>query len=200
MPEPTGDLHAPALDRALGPLMTPAGRTLARLPAGMPALIGTALAAGALALLLSGERATAGLLVLFAALVDAAGARAGEHSARPRFGAVLDGLADRYADLCVLAGMAAWSFQHQSYPAPLALGAIALSGAMALGYMTARVQASAGREAAALFGWTGRDVRMLILAAGAITGAVYWALVAVCLLTHLPVVWALARLRGRLTG
>jgi archaetidylinositol phosphate synthase len=189
-------MHEPARDRILGRLLAPVGRTIGqRLPAGALSLAATAVAGGALAAFLTGENVVAGLLVLLAGLLDTAGAarRGGG------FGSVLDGVSDRYADTLILAGMAAWSHAHERHPAPLAAGFVALIGALSLSYVTARVQASAGHAAAALFTWTGRDARVLVAAAGALTGQVYWALIVLAVMTHVPVAWALVRLRTRLT-
>jgi archaetidylinositol phosphate synthase len=187
-------MHEPAHDRVFGPLTAPSGRMLAgALPAGVLALAGVAAAGGAFAAFLADQNVLAGVLVLLAGLLDTTGATRQSGG----FGRVLDGVADRYADTLLLAGMAVWSHRHEDWPGPLAVGFAALIGAVALSYMTARVQASAGRDAAIhLFAWTGRDVRILVAAAGAISGQVYWALVLLAVLTHVPVVWALARLRG----
>lgn len=203
-------------DRLLGPLTARAGAALTRLlPPAVLSLAGLAAAAGALWAFLAAAPVAAGVLVLLAGLLDAAGAAGPVRDARRRgaplpvgagmagaegrgaLGAVLDGVADRYADAFILGGMAAWSHGHEAFPAPLAAGFAALIGALALNYAVARVQASAGRAAAVLFAWAGRDVRMVVAAAGALTGQVYIALVALALLTHLPVVWALMRLRMR---
>ena len=192
--------HDPAQDRLLGPLTAPARRVLERFvsPATLP-ILGMAAASAALAAFLTGAHGAAGVLVLLAGLLDAAAGSA--EARRAGFGAVVGGVADRYADTLILAGMAAWSQAHEERPAPLAVGFAALVGALALSYMVARVQASAGRDTAgALFAWTGRDVRMLVAAVGALAGQVYIALVVLALLTHLPVAWALLRLRGRLSG
>jgi phosphatidylglycerophosphate synthase len=149
-------------------------------------------AAGALAALLGGARIAGGLLILLAAALDAAGVAARRGGG---LSAVLDGVADRYADTLILAGMAAWSYRHEHHPVPLVIGFAALAGTLGLAYTAARVQASAGRPAArALLAWTGRDVRLLILVAGALIGQAYWALVVVAVLANAPVVWTLARL------
>ena len=193
--------HAPAPDRLLAPL----GRLLDRvlgsvLPPAAISLLSLAAAAGALGAFLRDLRVAAGVLIALAAMLDAA-AEMGSRRRPVGFGAVVDGLADRYADLCVLAGMAVWSHRHEGSSAPLAIGFAALIGTLALSYTAARVQASVGRAVAdSLFAWTGRDARMLLAAAGALVGQVDAALALLALLTHLPVLWALLRLRGRLTA
>ena len=206
----SGSFHDPARDRLLGPLVAPAGRAVAGLapPAVLP-LLGLGMAAGALWALLAGANLPGGVLVLLAGLLDVAGATAaerragtqergagtvGEAGARGGVWGVVDGVADRYADTLILAGMAAWSHAHEDYPAPLAVGCAALIGSVVLSYAIARVQASAGRAAPALFAWTGRDVRLVVAALGAVSGQVYVALVILLVLTVAPVAWALLRL------
>lgn len=198
MTDAPATFHDPARDRLLGPLLARAARALsAWLPPAAFPLLGLAAAGGALAALLTGWRIAGGLLILLAAALDVlgAGSPAGEH----RLGAVVDGVADRYADAFILAGLAAWAAAHESPPAPLALGFAALAGELGLGYAVARVRASAGAgTAAALFAWAGRDVRLVVAAAGALAGLAWPALALIALVTNAAVAWALARLPGLL--
>jgi hypothetical protein len=195
-------LHAPARDRLLGPPVAPLGRVLGRFaPGAVWSLAALAAAAGAGAALLAGARVGGGLLILLAAVLAAAAPAADAARGTDRHppgrggGAVTDAVADLYADTLILAGMAAWSHAHERLPAPLAAGFLALAGTLVLAYTAARVQASAGAPAAArLFAWTGRDLRLLVAAAGTLTGLVYAALVALAALSLLPVLWAIARL------
>ena len=212
----SASLHDPVRDRLLGPLVAPVGRAVARLtpPAVLP-LLGLGAAAGALGALLAGANLAGGVLVLLAGLLDVAGATAmsgqavtqnrgagapAEADTRGGVWGVVDGVADRYADTLILAGMAAWSHTHEDYPAPLGLGFAALIGSVVLSYALARVQASAGRAATALFAWAGRDVRLVVAALGAVSGQVYIALVILLVLTIAPVAWALLRLPRHLKG
>lgn len=191
---PAGSIHDPAPDRLLAVVAAPVARGLAAfLPAAGFSLVSLLLAGGAFLALLSGAHLVAALLILLAALTDAGGGSVGRARS---FGAVLDGVADRYADTLILAGMAAWSYRHEEHPAPLAVGFVALMGAVALGYAGARVQASTGQRAGRFFAWTGRDARLLVAAAGAALGQAYWSLVLLALLANLPVAWMLVRLRG----
>ncbi len=190
--------HAPARDRLLAPLAAPLGRALAgAAPPAALSLAGLAAAVGAFTLLLAGYNLPAGVLILLAALLDAAAAAGGRAAT---FGGVVDGVADRYADTLVLAGMAAWAQVHEGWPAPLAVGFVAVIGAVVLGYAVARVQASAGREAAAVLAWTGRDLRLVIAAAGTLAGAAWWALVVLAVVALTAVLWALIRLRTLLSA
>ncbi|MFN8558348.1 MAG: CDP-alcohol phosphatidyltransferase family protein [Dehalococcoidia bacterium] len=192
--------HEPARDRLLGPLTNGLGRALTRrVPPAALSLGALLAAAGAFAVLLLDAPLRAGLLILLAAALDAAGAAAERAGGAVRpFGSVVDGVADRLGDTFILAGMAVWSHRHEAYPGPLAVGFAALIGVIVLAYAVARVRASGGREAARVFGWAGRDLRLLVLAAGALTGQVYWALALVALLANGAVFWALLALRGRL--
>jgi phosphatidylglycerophosphate synthase len=199
--EPTS-LHDPAPDRLLVLVLTPLRAPLARVPP--VALPPTALAAatGALVALALGTRLLGGFLILLTALLDAAGAlpsRCGQTAAR-RIAAVIDGVADRYADLCILGGLGAWSLAHEDGPAPLLVAFTALVGELALAYTCTRVQASVGATAAhRLFWWAGRDLRLLVAALAAVTGQVWWALVLLATVTHATVAWGLVRLRGSLS-
>ncbi len=199
--EPTS-LHDPAPDRLLGPLTAPLRGALRRsLPPELLPLAGLALAAAALAALTSGASLLGGLLILLSALADAAGSAlpACARPARWRIAAVIDGVADRYADLCILGGLGAWSLAHEDWPAPLLVAFTALVGELALAYTCARVQASAGTEAARrLFWWAGRDLRLLVAALGALTGQIWLALVVLAAVTHAAVAWGLVRLRRSL--
>ncbi|MBI2761340.1 MAG: hypothetical protein HYX51_07950 [Chloroflexi bacterium] len=188
--------HDPVSDRVLGPVLAPLGRAVAGVVPGVVLpLAGLAAAVLALATLMAGSRGVGGVAILLAALFDVAGASVRRPGAGGRFAAVIDGVADRYADTAILAGMAAWSHAHEDLPVPLAIGFVALIGAISLAYATARTHASAGHHAARLlFSWAGRDIWMLIAAAGVFSGQVYWALVLLALLPNAAVLWALLRL------
>src|SRR5437870_6419642 len=123
----TANLHEPATDRLLGPLLAPVVRVADGRVSPAALSVAGAIAAGlALAALAAGANLAGGLLILLAALLDAAGAtmRAGG------FAAVLDGLCDRYADALIVAGLAVWSHAHEERAAPLAAGFVALAGVL----------------------------------------------------------------------
>ncbi len=189
--------HDPAPD-VLTALLAPLRTPLAHIPPVVPPLAALAAAAGALAALVTGAHRLGGLLILLCALLDVAGALPArcERTARRRVAAAIDGVADRYADLCVLGGLGAWSLAHEDRPAPLVVAFVALAGELALAYAGARVRASAGAGAARhLFRRAARDVRLLLAALGAASGQAWLALVLLAVLTHATVAWGLLRLR-----
>lgn len=207
--------HDPVPDRLLGPLARP---LVGRVPPMALTLLSLGAAAVAFAAFVAEYRFVAGVLILLAALLDAGtvaprsdpspdlsqqGRDAGGGPASEARGwgparavaLALDTLADRYADTLIFAGMAVWAQGQDAGPAPLALGFAAAAGALGFGYGVVRVWASAGLgPAALLFGPLGRDLCLLVAAAGALTGIVYPALVVLAVAGNLPVFVALARL------
>jgi len=191
-------LHDPVPDRSLVPLLAPLRAPLIRLPPVVLPLVALAAASGALAMLVLGWHHPGGLLILLTALLHAARTVSGrfDQSAHRRVAVVIAAIADRYADLCILGGLGAWSLRHEHRPAPLAVAFLALAGELVLAYAGARVRASAGADAARhLFRHEGRGWRLLLTALGALTGQAWLALVALAVLTHARVAWALVRLR-----
>lgn len=195
--------HDPAPDRLLAPLLAPLRVLLARVPPLVLPLASLAAATGALGALTFGAHLLGGLLIVVSALLDAAGAlpTCSEPTARYRITAAVDSVADRYADLCILGGLGAWSLAHEDRPAPLVVAFVALAGELVLAYAGARVRASASAVAAReLFGRAGRDIRLLVAALGALTGQAWLALVLLAVLTHAVVAWGIIRLKQRLQG
>ncbi len=192
-------LHAPETDRLIGPVMRIIASWLGQ--AVHPVLLSVAslLAAAVAAALLFTDRAIAGAIAILAAAALDALAGWAPRRAGPA-GAVLDGLADRYADTLMIGGVAALAHSKGNDVTALAAGGAALAACVVLAYAGARVRASAGDAAAAeVFGYTGRDVRLALLAVGVLAGAPLVALIAVAVFAVLPVVLALVRLRGLLT-
>ncbi len=197
----TTSYHDPAPDRLLArPAAWIAGALPARVAPVVLSLLGLTAALAALAALLADARTAGGALIVVAALCDAV-ADASSRTRHGGFAAIVDGLADRYGDLCIIGAMAAWSHAHDGPAGTPAIALAALTGTMVLGYMSARVHASAGGATArTLFGGTGRDARLILAAAGVLTGQVYPSLIALALVTNIPVCVALVRLRARLAA
>ena len=113
-----------------------------------------------------------------------------------QYGAILDAVTDRYADVMILAGMTYWAAKHgRSRTAPL-LGLGALVGSLMVSYSRARVEAETGQvlEPSAR-GYASRDVRLLLAAAGALTRRIPAVLFILAVLTNGSVIWRLSRLR-----
>lgn len=106
------------------------------------------------------------------------------------------------AEGLILGATAVWLRRQAEVSGPLAVGYLAFAGVLLLAYARSRIRASAGLDAAdGPGGVASREVRLSLVAAGALAGdGLYWALVAVAVLTHATVIGHLARLRTRLVG
>jgi phosphatidylglycerophosphate synthase len=158
-----------------------------------------ALATGlaAAALIGAGWHIAGGALIQVSSIVDGVDgdlARA-KHMAS-RFGGLFDSALDRYADAAIAAGMAWYAYEHESWREPLLVGMLAAVGFIMVSYSRARLEGAAGRETAEqLLGFASRDVRLLVLAVGAMIGWAYWTLVVVAAASYLTVGWRLAAFR-----
>ena len=176
----------------------------ARMPALGPAaeaLLGLACAVAAAALLLAGERIPAGALILLAAWRGglAAGLAARPGVAAPAQATVLVANVLAGAALSVAAGF--WTHANRDLPGPLAVGFLALAGGLMLAYARIRVRASAGIDLPdGPLGVASRELRLAVLAVGAFSGQLYWALLLDAALAHAAVLGHLGRLRLTLRG
>jgi phosphatidylglycerophosphate synthase len=164
-------------------------------PASVIALL---IALAALALLGIGRNIEAGVLIQVSSIADGVDgdlARA-KHMAS-KFGGLFDAALDRYADAAIAGGMAWWALDHEGWPAPLVVGFAAAVGFMMVSYSRARLEREGGVGVASdLLGVASRDVRLLMLAIGAIAGQAYWTLVVVGALSYATVAWRLWRFRA----
>lgn len=156
-----------------------------------------AIALGAAALIALGWNIAGGALVQVSSVVDGVdGDLARAKRMASRFGGLFDATLDRYADAAIAAGMAWYAYRFESWPQPLLVGMLAAVGFIMVSYSRARLEGAAGRQAAErLLGFASRDVRLLVLAIGAMIGYAYWALVLVAAASYLTVVWRLAAFR-----
>jgi hypothetical protein len=100
------------------------------------------------------------------------------------------------AEGAVIVTAAVWAQRHESGAGPLAIGYLALAGALMLGYARTRIRASSGNDAPdGPYGIASREVRLLVIAVGALAGTMYWPLVLVAVLAHASVVGHLIRMR-----
>jgi hypothetical protein len=105
------------------------------------------------------------------------------------------------AEGALIVASAVWVHRHESDPGPLAVGYLALAGALLLGYARLRIRSSAGIDLPdGPYGIASREVRLLALTVGMLAGELYWALVLVAALTHTAIVLHLVRLRVTLSG
>lgn len=150
---------------------------------------------GALASFALGQAIAGGLLIQASSIVDGVDGELARLQGRAsRFGAVLDAVLDRYADAAIVGGMTWWAWSHPevSGPQPFVVGLAALCGFLMVSYSRARMETEgyAGLlGGAALI--AGRDVRLLLAAAGSVVGQAYWTLVVLGAVSYLVVAWRL---------
>jgi phosphatidylglycerophosphate synthase len=155
-------------------------------------------AAGAAGLLAIGRNIEAGVLIQASSIVDGVdGDVARAKSMATRFGGAFDAVLDRYGDAAIVAGMAWYAHEQESWRQPALVGFAAIVGFLLVSYSRARLETEGGRGAAAeLLGVAGRDVRLLVLAAGALLGQCWWALAVMGAASYATVAWRLWRFRS----
>jgi phosphatidylglycerophosphate synthase len=203
-------------------LYRPLGRPLARalrgtrLTPNIVTVIALLLACAAGAMTAAGWQIAGGILIAFVGVSDAAdGELARLKGMASRFGAVLDSVADRYADAAVLAGMTAYAVRFEDHAHAETVGVIALAGALVVSYGRARIEASLPEALDGTGGRGGggvtavldralelgsRDVRLLIAAVGTVAGQCYWTLAVLAALAGATIAWRLLYLRIRRIG
>jgi phosphatidylglycerophosphate synthase len=156
------------------------------------------IALGALALLAVGRNIEAGVLIQVSSIVDGVdGDLARAKNMASRFGGIFDAALDRYADVAIAGGMAWWALEHEDWPQPLLVGMAAAVGFLMVSYSRARLEREGGMDVTSdLLGVASRDVRLLVLAVGAVVGQAYWALVIMGALSYATVAWRLWRFRA----
>lgn len=144
-----------------------------------------------------GQNIVAGLLVQLSSVADGVdGTLARLKGMASEFGGFLDAVLDRYADILVVLGLTVWSLANETYPGIWIAGFLAITGTICISYTRARI--GSGRQY--LFdrgvqSLASRDVRLLLIAAGAVAGQGYFCLIAIAVLTNLTVFYRLARAR-----
>ncbi len=177
----------------------PVARALAHTPLtpNQVSVFACAMAFASLALLAGGRNIEAGVLIQASSIVDGVdGDLARAKGMASAFGGLFDAVLDRFADAAIAGGMAWYALAHEGWPGALTLGFAATVGAMLVSYSRARLETAGGTEAASeLMGLASRDVRLLLLAAGAVAGQCWWALAVVAALSYATVAWRLVRFR-----
>lgn len=153
---------------------------------------------GAMWLLAIGRNIEAGVLIQASSIVDGVdGDLARAKSMTSKFGGLFDAALDRLADAAIAGGMAWYAFSYEAWPEPLLVGFTATVCFILVSYSRARLETVGGMEAASeLMGLASRDVRLLLLAIGAVIGQCWWALVIVGALSLATVCWRLVRFRN----
>ena len=165
------------------------------------AIVALVYAMAGAAALFADQRLLAAVLMMLAAWRGGVATVLGERTDQRTWVRALGAVLNLCGEGALIAAGAAWARAHQDLPAPLAVGFLAFGGALLLGYARARIRASAGLDLAdGPWGLASREVRLLALAVGALSGQVYWALVIVAVLSNAAVLGHLGRLRLRLSG
>jgi phosphatidylglycerophosphate synthase len=178
----------------------PVARALAHTPLtpNQVSVIALVMALGALWLLAVGRNIEAGILIQASSIVDGVdGDLARAKNMASKFGGLFDAALDRLADAAIAGGMAWYAFSHEDWPEPLLVGFAATISFILVSYSRARLETVGGMDAASdLMGLASRDVRLLLLAIGAVLGQCWWALVIVGAMSLATVAWRLARFRN----
>lgn len=174
-------------------LSAPLARLLAPTPLtpNQVSLLAFVTALGAFGSFALGQPIAAGLLIQASSIVDGVDGDLARLQGRTSpFGAVFDATLDRYADAAIVGGMTWWAWSHPdlSGPQPIVVGLAALTGFLLVSYSRARLEREGYRSAlggAALL--AGRDVRLLLAAAGSVAGQTYWTLIVLAALSFAAV-------------
>jgi CDP-L-myo-inositol myo-inositolphosphotransferase len=137
-----------------------------------------------------------GLLAQLSSIVDGVdGSLARLKGITSTFGGFLDSILDRYADILILLGVTLWSVSNEVYPGIWLAGFLAISGTISISYSRARISPDhrhlfdKGPQSIA-----SRDIRLLLIMVGAVSGQAYFCLVVIAVLTNLVVFYRLFHL------
>lgn len=195
-----GTLEGPVSRYVNRRISVPVARVLAHTPLtpNQVSVAAFAMAMSALWLLAVGRNIEAGVLIQASSIVDGVdGDLARAKAMASKFGGLFDAALDRLADAAIAGGMAWYALVHEDWPAPLVVGFAAMVGFILVSYSRARLETMGGMETASeLMGLASRDVRLLLLAIGAVLGQCWWALVIVGALSYATVAWRLWRFRN----
>lgn len=138
-----------------------------------------------------------GIMVLVGGFFDMLdGVIARNNGKQTRFGAFLDSTLDRYSDACILIGMAVYCYRFQM-PEGALIAVVSIVGALAVSYTRARAE---GIGLSCTVGIMERPERIVVLAAGCITGFVVPSLIVVCVLSHVTAIQRILHVRNLLRG
>ena len=136
-------------------------------------------------LLAKGFFTLGGFFILFAGAFDVLdGGVARVRGGQDRFGAFLDSMIDRYSDLVLLIGVLLY-YAEQGSVAAVGLCCITAMGAALVPYARARAECFLPKCAVGLME---RPERILLLAAGALSHKMIWAMGLLAVLTHITVI------------
>jgi len=167
----------------------PLGKLLSHTNPNLITLTGLVLAITAGLLLAAKYLVAGGIFVLLSGFFDVLdGSVAREANRITAYGGFIDSVSDRYADAAILlgamcSGHIAMPFLYP--PIPWFWGAVALIGSYMVSYTRAKAEAAG---TSATIGIAERAERLIIIAAGAITGHLNIAVFIVAILTHITTI------------
>lgn len=139
--------------------------------------------------------ATGGLLILLGGAFDMLdGVVARTNSKRTIFGAFLDSTIDRYSDSLLFLG-ASWYFYNSGNIAGALLSIGSLVGSLLISYARARAE---GLGVECKVGLLERPERVILLAAGCITGFLFPTIVIIFVLSHFTVIQRIIHVKRQL--
>ena len=169
----------------------PIARALQHTPAtpNQVTVLSLAIAGIAFALFLLGYPVGAGLATQLSSIIDGVdGDLARLKGNASPFGSFFDAVADRYADGLVVLGLTVWAANQTVGALPWIAGFAALGGSFAVTYTRAMVHAvHRTMFDNGLASLATRDIRMLLVTVGAVTGLGIQTLLALALLTNIVV-------------
>ncbi|NJD56490.1 MAG: CDP-alcohol phosphatidyltransferase family protein [Nitrospirae bacterium] len=146
--------------------------------------------------LLAVDLRTGGILVLVAGFLDVLdGAIARAKGMVTSFGAYLDSVLDRYADAAAMLAIAWYMYMHGNGVGIL-LSLVSFVGSFLVSYARARAE---GLGASCTHGLMERPERIILLAAGAISGYIIPALWIMAVLTHFTVIQRIIHTKKQLS-
>ncbi len=175
--------------KAIRGWMQPIGKLLSQANPNLITLTGLILAITAGLLLATRRLALGGVFILLSGFFDVLdGSVAREAKRVTAYGGFIDSVSDRYSDAAILIGaMCSGEIAMPSLypPIPWFWGAVALIGSYMVSYTRAKAEAAG---TSATIGIAERAERLIIIAAGAITGYLNIAVFTVAILTHITTI------------
>lgn len=141
-----------------------------------------------------------GLLAQLSSIVDGVdGSVARLKGMASKFGGFLDSVLDRYADVLILLGLTLWSLANETYTGIWIAGFLAMAGTFCISYTRARIDASHrhlfDRGLASI---ASRDIRLMLIMLGAVSGQGFICLIVIAALTNVVVFYRLIHIRSYL--